>query len=173
MTARPLAKALLVLAATTVGLTSGVMFCYQVAIMPGLGQLPDREFIAAFQAIDRSIVNPIFVVGSFLGGAVWLVAATAAHRRAARRFRWLAAASAIYVIGVVGVTLAGHVPMNQRLAQFPVASSTDQQAAVARSAFEAPWNDLHVVRTGASVASLLLVCLAMVAGDDAPVDRSR
>lgn len=158
-------KALLALAATTVGLTSGVMFCYQVAVMPGLGQLPDRQFVTAFQAIDRSIVNPVFLVGTFLGGAVWLVAATAVHRRERRRFRLLAAASAIYVLGVVLVTVAGHVPMNERLARVTVASSSDAEVALARSEFEGPWNQLHLVRTGASVVSLVLVSLALVAGD--------
>lgn len=158
-------KALLTLAATTVGLTSGVMFCYQVAVMPGLGRLPDREFVTAFQATDRSIVNPVFLVGTFLGGAVWLVAAAVAHRRERRRFRLLAAASAVYVLGVVPVTLVGHVPMNERLAGVTVAVASDAEVTAARSEFEGPWNRLHIVRTGAAVASLVLVNLALLAGD--------
>jgi hypothetical protein len=43
----------LVLATLAVGVTAGVMFCYQIAVMPGLHQLGDREFISAFQHIDR------------------------------------------------------------------------------------------------------------------------
>ena len=171
MTVMPLARTLSALAAVTVGITAGVMLCYQVAVMPGLAQLPDREFVTAFQAMDRSIVNPVFVVGTFLGGAVWLVAATIVNRRSPSRFRRLAAASAVYVGGVVAVTLAGHVPMNQRLADLVVASSTDRQVAAARSKFEGPWNRLHVIRTGASVAALVLVSLGALARDDAEPDR--
>ncbi|MBA3780977.1 MAG: DUF1772 domain-containing protein, partial [Nocardioides sp.] len=114
-------KALMTLAATTVGLTSGVMFDWQVAVMPGLGELPDREFVSAFQALDRAIMNPLFIWGTFLGGAAFVVAAAAAHRQERGRFRLLAAASAVYVLGVMGVTMAGNVPLNERLADVDVA----------------------------------------------------
>jgi uncharacterized membrane protein len=156
----------LALAATTVGLTAGVMFCYQIAIMPGIRRLPDPEFIRAFQNIDKEIVNPAFVVCTFLGAAAFLVAAVAMHRDepTSRRFRLLVAATCLYLLGVVAVTMAGHVPKNEKLAEFPVASSTPQEAAAARDDFEAAWSRLHAVRTLASAASLVLVSGALLAG---------
>ncbi|HKE75492.1 MAG TPA: anthrone oxygenase family protein [Acidimicrobiales bacterium] len=157
-------RILLVLAATTVGITAGVMFCYQIAVMPGIGRLPDREFIAAFQSIDDEIVNPIFVGLTFLGGAVFLVAATVAHRGEPLRFRLLAVASVVYIVGVVVVTMAGNVPKNDTLADFPVASSTVREAAAARESFEDSWNRLHVVRTLASITSLAVLSVALVSG---------
>jgi uncharacterized membrane protein len=156
-------RLLLPAAAVTVGMTTGVMYCYQTAVMPGIGRLSDREFITAFQAMDREIVNPIFIGPVFLGGGALLVAATIAHRDEPRRFRRLVAASATYLAGVVGVTMAGNVPKNDKLAEFRVAASTVQQAAAAREAFEGSWNRLHLVRTLASVASLALLSIAMVA----------
>ena len=155
-------RLLLAAAATSVGVTSGVMFCFQTAVMPGLGRLTDREFIAAFQAMDAEIVNPVFVGPVFLGGGALLVAATVAHRDEPRRFRRLATASAIYLAGVVAVTMGGNVPKNNKLAAFQVASSTIQGAAAARQEFEGPWNRLHIVRTLASVASLVALSMAMV-----------
>ena len=89
-------KTLLTLATTTVGLTAGVFFDWQVTVMPGLGEMPDAEFIDVFQALDRAIMNPIFIGGAFMGGAAFLVAATVAHRQEPGRFRLLAAASAAY-----------------------------------------------------------------------------
>ena len=155
-------RLLLPAAATTVGMTTGVMYSYQTAIMPGIGRLTDHEFITAFQAMDREIVNPVFIGPVFLGGGALLAAATIAHRDEPRRFRRLATASAIYLAGVVGVTMAGNVPKNNKLAEFRVAPSTVQQAAAARQEFEGSWNRLHIVRTLASIASLGALSIAMV-----------
>jgi uncharacterized membrane protein len=155
-------RLLLPAAATTVGMTTGVMYSYQAAIMPGIGRLTDHEFITAFQAMDREIVNPVFIGPVFLGGGALLVAATIAHHNEPRRFRRLATASAIYLAGVVGVTMAGNVPKNNKLAEFRVAPSTVQQAAAARQEFEGSWSRLHIIRTLASVASLAVLSIAMV-----------
>ncbi|WP_248583477.1 DUF1772 domain-containing protein [Nocardioides sp. InS609-2] len=114
-------------------------------------------------------MNPLFIWGTFLGGAAFVVAAAAAHRQERGRFRLLAAASAVYVlgvVGVVGVTMAGNVPLNERLADVDVASASDAEVASARSDFEGPWNGLHAVRTGASVASLVLVGLALLTREE-------
>lgn len=38
--------------------------------MPGLGSTDDRTFVGAFRAIDRAILNPLFML-VFLGALVW------------------------------------------------------------------------------------------------------
>ena len=133
--------------------------------MPGLGDLPDAEFIAAFQALDRAIMNPLFIGGAFMGGAATLVAATVAHRQEPARSRLLAAASAVYALGVVGVTMAGNVPLNEKLAEVSVATASPAEMSTARMDFEGPWKKLHLVRTGAALGSLVLVSLAMRSPD--------
>ena len=150
----------LVLATTTVGITAGVMFCYWIGVMPGLHGLTDREFIQAFQLIDRKVVNPLFVLVSFLGGGALLLAATGLEGPGSGRFGVLVAATAVYVVGVVVITLAGHVPRNAALDRFPVATASAQEAADARRGFEDPWNRLHAVRTIAAIASLVLLATA-------------
>jgi uncharacterized membrane protein len=154
----------LVLATVTVGITTGVMFCYQIAIMPGLHELPDREFIGAFQCVDRKIVNPLFVVVSFLGGGALLIASTALQGPGSLRFWLLATASVIYAIGVVAITLAWHAPRNNALDRFPITTATVDQIANARENFEAPWNRLHIVRTLAAIATLGLLAAALLDG---------
>ena len=52
-------------ATVATGLMAGVYFIYAVAIMPGLRRLDDSGFVAAFQATDRAIINPIFLVAFF------------------------------------------------------------------------------------------------------------
>jgi uncharacterized membrane protein len=150
-------------ATTTVGLTAGVMFCYQIAVMPGLHELSDPEFISAFQQIDRKIVRPPFLL-TFFGGGVLLVAGTALEGSASGRFEVLVIASALYLIGVLVITMTGHVPRNAALARVP-ARATAEEAARARTTFEGSWNRLHVVRTLAAVASLVLVATAVVGWD--------
>ena len=158
-------KALLTVATTTAGLTAGVFFDWHVTVMPGLGELPDAEFIAAFQALDRAIMNPPFIGGAFMGGAASLVAATVAHRQEPARLRLLAAASAVYALGVVGVTMAGNVPLNEKLAAVSVATASPAEMSTARVDFEGPWKKRHLVRTGAALGSLVLVSLAMRSRD--------
>ena len=133
--------------------------------MPGLGAVPDAEFIAAFQALDRAIMNPPFIGGAFMGGAASLVAATVAHRQEPARLRLLAAASAVYALGVVGVTMTGNVPLNEKLAEVSVATASPAEMSTARMDFEGPWKKCHLVRTGAALGSLVLVSLAMRSRD--------
>jgi uncharacterized membrane protein len=154
----------LVLATVTVGLTAGVMFCYQIAIMPGLHQLADRDFIRAFQRIDEKIVNPLFVLVSFFGGAALLIAATALQDAGTLTFTLLAIATVIYVTAVVLLTMVWHVPRNNALARFPVATATDDDAARARARFEGPWSRLHIVRTLASIVALALLAASLLEG---------
>ena len=155
--------AVLVAATATVGVTAGVMFCYQVAVMPGLHELSDREFISAFQHLDRKIVRPPFL-SAFFGGGALLVAGTALAGSTSERFGWLVAASAVYVLGVLVITMTWHVPRNTALARLP-STATSDDAVRARTSFEGSWNRLHVVRTLAAVASLVLVAMALVGGE--------
>ncbi len=157
-------KARLTAATTTAGLTAGVFFDWQVTVMPGLEELPDAEFIATFQALDRAVKNPLFIGGAFMGGAASLLAATVAHRHEPARLRHLAAASAVYMAGV-GVTLAGNVPLNEKLGEVLLATASPAEMATARMDFEGPWKALHLVRTAAALGSLVLVSLALRSRD--------
>ena len=152
----------LVLATVTVGLTAGVMFCYRIAVMPGLHQLDDRDFVRAYQRIDQQIVHPLFVGVSFFGGGVLLIAATALQDATTSGFVLLAVATVVYVVAVLVLTMAWHVPRNEALARCAVDTATDDEVARARARFEVPWNRLHLVRTVASIASLTLLAVALL-----------
>jgi uncharacterized membrane protein len=62
-------------ATVATGLMAGVYFIYAVAIMPGLRRLDDSGFVAAFQATDRAIINPVFLVAFFAPTALCGIAA--------------------------------------------------------------------------------------------------
>ena len=64
--------------------------------MPGLKTTDDRTFVAAFQAIDRAIINPWFMLTGFLGALVFTGAATLLHL-GRDPLPWIAAALVAYV----------------------------------------------------------------------------
>ena len=47
----------LILAAFLCSLVAGFLFAFAIVIMPGIGSLNDREFLRAFQVMDRVIQN--------------------------------------------------------------------------------------------------------------------
>ena len=55
----------LMLATLLCSLVAGFCFAWALVVMPGIRSLNDREFIRAFQVMDRVIQNyqPIFYVG--------------------------------------------------------------------------------------------------------------
>src|SRR5664279_2100446 len=100
-------------ATITMGLLAGTFALYSHTIMPGLKSTDDRTFVAAFQALDRAIINPWFMVGAFLGSLVLTLAAAAAnlHRPA---LPWIAAALVLYLFAFVA-TIAVNVPLNDAI----------------------------------------------------------
>ena len=90
-----LSSIVLLLAAVTSGLDAGVFVLYAHTVMPGLARTDDRTFVAAFQAIDRAIINPWFMLGAFFGGPALTAAGdpdgidVAAVRAAFDEARWV------------------------------------------------------------------------------------
>ena len=48
------------------GLTAGLCFTWTNAVTPGIGRLDDLTYLKSFQAMNRAIINPLFL-GVFLG----------------------------------------------------------------------------------------------------------
>jgi hypothetical protein len=67
MTNETLRTASTLVANISMGLTAGVFALYAHTIMPALKQTDDQAFVTAFQSIDRAIINPWFIGGTFLG----------------------------------------------------------------------------------------------------------
>jgi len=109
----------LALATTSTALVAGVFYGFSVSVNPAFTRLPDPAYIAAMQAINDAIQNPVFAA-SFFGAPLLLPLATALHARRpfSRRFLFLGAAAAIYLIGVLGVTAAANIPLNEALRHF-------------------------------------------------------
>ena len=99
------------------GLIAGTFFVFSVAIMRALGQRPPGEGMAAMQAINLVILNPIFL-GVFLGTAI--VSALAAVGGIVRwelpSSGYLLAGAILYVVGSFVVTI---LPWRLQILQAP------------------------------------------------------
>jgi uncharacterized membrane protein len=152
----------LLLATLTSGLAAGVYVFYAHTVMPGLGRAGDRTFVAGFQALDRAIVNPWFMVSAFLGAPVLTVVAAVLHLDdAARSVLLWVAVSLVLDIVTVGITVGINVPANNRLKAAGDADVIDVTAA--RTEFdEGRWVRWNLVRVVLSVAAFVALLWSLV-----------
>lgn len=146
-------------ATISMGLAAGVFALYAHTIMPGLHQTDDRTFVAAFRALDRQIINPWFMAGTFLGALVLTTVAAIANWQQ-DAFWWIAAALAAYVVAVV-ITVAVHLPLNDAIKAAGDPAAID--VAKARADFhETRWVAWNVVRVVASLGAFAILTWALV-----------
>jgi uncharacterized membrane protein len=155
---------LLLITTGITGLIAGLFYCWSVSVTRGLALLPDREYLLVFQQLNRAILNPLVLV-AFMGLVFLLPIVTWTHyqRPLPRTFWLLLCATFLYLVGVIGITMFGNVPMNNALDVFDINAASPAQIAAKRLAFETRWNSLNNVRTVACIASFLgLLCSSIV-----------
>lgn len=155
---------ILLLATIVAALMAGLFYAYSCSVVPGLGRLPDLEYLNAMQSINRAILNPLFLC-CFMGALLLLPLGTwtAYHTGGLTTRCWLLLlATAAYALGVFGVTIMGNVPMNDTLDKLVLDNSTADQLRMHRAAFESRWNTLNHVRTVFAVLALVFAVLACI-----------
>jgi uncharacterized membrane protein len=145
------------------GLMSGLWYGWAVSVIPGTRRVPDTTYIATMQNINKAIINPAFIL-PFLGIPALLAGAAIVQFRSgdSRRGWLLAGAAATYLVGVLGVTIGGNVPLNDALEAFELAGSDEQAIADRRQTYETPWNRWHYFRTAANIGSFTLASAAAI-----------
>jgi len=141
------------------GLIAGIFFAFSTFVMKALAQQPSAPGIATMQAINITVINPLFMT-AFLGtGVACLVVAIASL------LKWqyggsgyVLAGCLLYLIGSVGVTIAGNVPLNDALA---VIKPDSLEATKVWSTYLNSWTFWNHVRTIASIAAATLLTLAV------------
>ena len=143
----------LFLAVMTTGVVTGVLQVYAHTVMPGLGRTDDRTFIGAFQAMDRAILNPLFL-STFLGATIFIGSALMLSLGPGfrRLLPWLTAALVLYLVVLV-VTFAINVPLNDALKAAGDAARMPDPHAVRERFNELRWVRWNTVRALASTAS--------------------
>jgi uncharacterized membrane protein len=149
-------------ATITMGLTAGVFGLYAHTIMRGLGGTDDRTFVGAFQAIDRAIMNPLFLL-TFFGALVFSASAAVVYLRGDARpaLPWILAAGLLYFVTVV-ITMVVNVPLNDALKAAGDPDRIADLAAVRANFDEARWIAWNVVRTVATTVAFGCLAWALV-----------
>lgn len=156
-----LANIVLVVGGTLTGLLAGLFYAFNVAFIPALRHLKGTGHIAAMQAVNVKIINPVFFL-SFFGPAILLPLAAILYW-GKPPFGLLVAASLLHIVGAIGVTAAANIPLNDKLEKVDASQISEVDADQVRKEFQgpgAPWMLWHNVRTLAEIVATALVFIA-------------
>lgn len=156
-----------VLATLLCSLVAGFLFAFAVVIMPGIRDLSDRDYLRAFQVIDRVIQRnqPVFMlvwVGSVL--AILASAVLGLWRLDGIERVALIIAMLAYVLGVQLPTFAINVPLNNRVQALDIDGESEAVLSGLRQEYEQRWNRWNRIRTGIAVlvsAALIVLCYSL------------
>ena len=152
-------QTLIILAAVGSGVMGGLFFAYSTSVMGALGRIAPSSGIAAMQAIDVVIQNPVFFIAFFGPALLSLVLAAAAllgwHGGSALA---IYAGAFFYLAGIMAVTIAINVPMNNALMAVDPASA---EGARYWTTYLSTWTALNHIRTVAGIAACVSYILAL------------
>ena len=147
-------------------LLTGFIFTYGIVVMPGLSKLNDKEFIRAFQVTDSVIQSnqPLFLL-TWIGSIVSLLSTILLSIVSVGLSEsWLIVLiGAVYLLGVQGITILIHLPLNNHIQKVKIDELSDQTLSEERLQFETKWNYFNNIRTSIafSVSLLLLIILTI------------
>ena len=145
-------------------LAAGFILTYAIIVMPGLSKLDDKEFIKAFQVTDGIIQNnqPIFIliwVGSIISVLGTIITSILSLGIVEA---WLIIfAGVIYLLGVQGITISIHLPLNKHIQKIDINSINSQTLSEVRKNFETKWNYFNNIRTGIALFVILIFLLIL------------
>jgi uncharacterized membrane protein len=144
---------LTLLAALGSGIVAGIFFAFSTFIMQALGRIAPPAGIAAMQAINITVINPLFFA-AFFGTAIIaaLVIVLAIVQGQSVALPWFIAGAVLYIAGCVGVTMVCNVPLNNALAPLAAESA---EAAKLWSRYLVDWTWWNSVRTIASALAAI------------------
>jgi uncharacterized membrane protein len=152
---------MILLTALGAGLMAGLFFAFSVSVMGGLARIPAPAGIAAMQAINVVILNPLFgfvFFGTLLASLGLAAYAIAAWPQPAAAY--LLAGSVLYSSGGFGVTVIFNVPRNNALAELDPSSPA---ASVEWANYVSEWTSWNHVRMVACLAASAAFIMAFAA----------
>ena len=140
-------------------LVAGIFYAFSTFVMQALGRLAPREGIAAMQSINVVVINPLFFLAFFGTGALCVATIVASLlSETGVSFAPALTGGILYVVGCIGVTMVGNVPLNEKLAKV---SPDDAEAESLWSLYLSRWTLWNHVRTAASLAAAAFLVIAM------------
>ena len=123
-------------------LVGGFIFTYAIVVMPGLSKLNDKDYLRAFQVTDAVIQNkqPLFMftwIGSIVAMLTTILVSLVS---VGLPETWLILLIGVaYLLGVQGITVAIHIPLNNHIQKLKIEELNDETLANERLKFEARW----------------------------------
>lgn len=156
-----LTTALAIAALLGSGVIGGVFFAFSSFIMKSLSRLPSSEGIAAMQSINVVVLNRSFL-GTFMGTAAiaLLLIVLSLGQWGMEASPLFLMGAVLYFVGTFVVTIAGNVPLNNRLA----AAVPDENAVPLWEHYLERWTQFNTLRTIAAIASALTFTLGLIGG---------
>ena len=145
-------------------LVGGFIFTYSIIVMPGLSNLNNKDFLKTFQVTDAIIQNnqPFFMftwIGSIVAILTTIVASLITIGLSGA---WIIiVVGAAYLVGVQGITVAIHIPLNNHIQKLNIEELNDKTLADERLKFETKWNFFNKIRTGIAISVSLLLLIQM------------
>ena len=147
-------------------LVGGFIFTYAIVVMPGLSKLNDKDFLRAFQVTDAVIQNkqPLFMftwIGSIVAMLTTILVSLVS---VGLPETWLILLIGVaYLLGVQGITIAIHIPLNNHIQKVKIEELNDETLANERLKFETRWNFFNYIRKSIaiSVRVLMLILLTL------------
>ncbi|MCB7137646.1 anthrone oxygenase family protein [Cellulosimicrobium marinum] len=146
---------LVVLAAVATGLAGGVLYAFSAFVMAGLRRLDPAVGAAAMRSVNVTALRPPLML--LLAASVLLPAAAAVVGLVGDTpgAGWALAGAVVALVGILGVTGVGNVPLNNRLD-----ASAEPAAEWLRIVPRwLAWNHVRTV-AGAVATALLVVAVA-------------
>ncbi|GAA2813619.1 anthrone oxygenase family protein [Crossiella cryophila] len=144
--------ALTVVAESTTAILTGLFFTFSAVVMPALAKRPAQEAAEVMRQVNRTIVNPLFLL-AFLGAPI-----SSAVLAVLEGFPLLPTIAAVLVVGgMLAVTAIVNVPMNNALDAADPATPAGQEL---WRGFLRRWTGWNHLRTIACLGATVLYALA-------------
>jgi len=156
---------LLIVAIVSTGLMAGIFFTWTNAVKPGIGTLDDINYMKAFQAMNRAILNPLFYM-AFILPVLTISISTYMNFGSPKLYvvELLLISTLMYCMGVFLVTIVGNIPLNELLENTDLEKISLTELGDLREKIENKWNSFNLIRTISSFISflLLVICLFFI-----------
>lgn len=146
------------LAIITTALSAGIFFAWVFTVIPGTRKITDQAYLETMQSINKEILNPGFFI-VFFGAVLFLIVNTFFHYQVKidTAFHLSLSATLIYLIGTIGITMVGNVPLNNIVEAMDLSTFSMEDFKEARLAYEVKWNQFNMVRMLAAFISFVLL----------------
>jgi uncharacterized membrane protein len=147
-------------AITSSGVVTGLLFAFSNFVLRALQDLPAEHGMFAMQRINKTIINPIFLI-FFMGTPLLclIIGVLSALELSAPGYAFFLGGALVYLLGPFGITMLFNVPLNNTLAETPLTESVE-----AWPLYRIKWQWWNHIRTYMGILSIFLLALGL-AGD--------